>query len=104
MSGSNGRRTRDVPTPAEFTEQFDEPLARVLDPDSWREGIDPTADAERIGREVRQAVEAETGYQRDLRDQVLPLLADAPDVEDGGVHEVTPDEVVEVQRGLLYNG
>ena len=104
MSGSTGRRTREVPSPTDFVEQFAEPLARVLDASTWREAIDPTSDAETIRTQVREAVAAETTVQRDLREQILPLLSEADDVPEAGLFEVDAETLVEAQRSLLYNG
>lgn len=93
------------PGPEAFADEFDEALAQVLDLDTWRGARDPAEEYRRIEDEVRRAVEAETDYQRYIREEVHPLLAEAEDAPPGaGVHPVTAAELEDAHRGLLFNG
>src|SRR5205807_2529499 len=40
-----------------------------------------------------------------IRERIHPLLVSSPGAPPGaGVHEVTPEEIVQTQQGLLFNG
>jgi hypothetical protein len=91
--------------PEVFRDEFNETLAQVLDLETWRGAREPADEYRRIEREVRQAVEAETDYQKYVRREVHPLLVTAPGAPPGaGVHPIDPAEVISTQRGLLFNG
>jgi len=94
-----------VLTASDFRDDFGEQLPAVLNLDTWRAGRDLDEEYRRIEREVRQAVECESDYQRSIRREIHPLLATAPSAPPGaGCHAVTPAEVAAVHRGLLFNG
>jgi hypothetical protein len=87
-----------------FREDFGEELAAVLDLDKWGTG-DLDEQYRRIEREVQQAVAAETEYQAHVRQHVHPLLVEADSAPPGaGRHAVSPAELADVHRGLLFNG
>jgi hypothetical protein len=105
-----GRRRRPAadppaPGPGAFRDDFGEELALILDLDTWRAGRDLDEEYRRVEREVRQAVETETDYQRYIRRELHPLLADGPDAPPGaGRHRVEQAEIADAHRGLLFNG
>src|SRR5947209_1889803 len=61
-----------------FREGFGEELRRILDLDTWQTGRDLSEEYRRIETEVRVAVECESAYQKRLRREVLPQIAEAP--------------------------
>ena len=88
-----------------FRHAFDETLPAFLNLDTWRPAPDPAVEYRRIEEQVQAAVEAETDYQTYIRREVHPLLTTATDAPPGaGVHSVPLRELLEVQRGLLFNG
>src|SRR3954451_3310141 len=106
MSGDNARdrRRRDRPeaeiTAESFREDFGEPLSQVLDLDTWRPGADLAAQYARLEEEVFRAVECETDAQREVRECIHPLLADAEGAPPGaGVYSTNVEELEEVNRG-----
>jgi hypothetical protein len=91
--------------PEAFRAEFDESLSSVLDMRSWRIGRDPAEEYRIIEAEVRQAVDRETNYEKDIRERIHPLLATAPAAPPGaGVFAVEPEEIIQTQRCLLFNG
>src|SRR5438552_3705799 len=54
-------------TPETFRAEFNEPLDRVLNLGTWRTGIVPVQEYQRIDEEVRRAVANETEQQRYIR-------------------------------------
>lgn len=89
----------------DFQNAFAESLTACLNLNTWRPAPDLAAEYQRIEQQVQAAVEAETEYQRYIRERVHPLLALAKDAPPGaGVHAVPLQELLEVQRGLLFNG
>jgi hypothetical protein len=103
------RQPRTVVDPAldaaAFRDDFGEELPAVLNLDTWRAGRDLDEEYRRIEREVSEAVETETEYQRYVRREVHPLLANAPSAPPGaGRHRIASAEVADVHRGLLFNG
>lgn len=92
-------------TAEQFQASFGEELRQVLDVTTWGVGADLSREFGRIEREIREAVEHETDYQRQIRDVVFPRLAarqEAP--RDAGVHRASPEQLARLQRGLLFNG
>ena len=91
--------------PEDFKEGFGEELGEAINVDNWRAGRDPGEEYRRIEAEVREAVERETDLQRRIREEVHPRLEWADGAPKGaGVYEVGLDELMAVQRGLLFNG
>jgi hypothetical protein len=94
------------PVPADaFERAFGEPLARVLDLNTWSPGEDLAALYQRLEQEVGEALAQEDRVGRRVRAEVLPRLARRPQAPPGaGVFRVTPDQVERVHRGLLFTG
>ena len=91
--------------PEWFRDEFRMTLRDVLNIGEWRVGRDVAAEYACIEKQVREAIELEDAEQRTVRENIFAMLADADGAPDGaGVHEVTPEEVIETQRGLLFNG
>ncbi len=88
-----------------FRDEFQETLSEVLNIEDWRVQRDPAAEYHRIETQVREAVEQETAEQRILREDIFSRLASAEDAPLGaGRHEVAPGDLIEAQRGVLFNG
>ncbi|MBO0697700.1 MAG: hypothetical protein J2P46_04860 [Zavarzinella sp.] len=87
-----------------FAKAFGEPLTTVLDPQSWRAGLDLLREYDRVEREVREAAEFEDRHQKRIREYVFPRLKGPAAPPQAGKYEVTLEQIAEVQRGLLFNG
>ncbi|HYH64770.1 MAG TPA: hypothetical protein VD866_08770 [Urbifossiella sp.] len=98
--------SRPHPLSAEaFAKSFGEPLASTLDLDTWRQGVDLVREYARIDREIAEAVEFETEQHDQVREQVISRLSFLnDDLPEAGRYEVTPDQLRDVHRGLLFNG
>jgi hypothetical protein len=91
--------------PDVFHEEFHETLAEVLNLRTWRSGRNVDEEYRQIEAEVRRAVAQETVTQKILRERFHPMLAAAEKAPPGaGVYRVPAEEIVAVQRGLLFNG
>lgn len=109
-AGEDGR----VPLPSQntghtvspsFVETFGEELRQILDINSWRPGVDLSQEYDRIEREVREAVEQEEDWQRDIRERVLPRLEWAENApKNAGKHEADLNLIAQIHPGLLFNG
>lgn len=89
----------------EFTAAFNEPLENTLDLDTWQPGGNLLELYERLRQEVAEAVKQESLIHREIREQIFPLLhtrEGAPAC--AGVYRVTPEQLAEVHRKLLFNG
>ena len=87
-----------------FRRFFGEALTDVLNLETWRPGINLVREFARIDREVRQAVEAETDYHRQLRRLVLPQLPRWTGLDEARFETVPRREIERTQQGLLFNG
>jgi hypothetical protein len=106
-AGGRRRPAAAVPAldPGAFRADFGEELSAILNLDTWRAGRDLDEEYRRVEREVRQAVDSETDYQRYIRRELHPLLAEGPEAPPGaGRHCVESAEIAETHRGLLFNG
>src|SRR5947209_9228580 len=74
-----------------FEEQFDESILQTLDVNRWRLGNDLDQEYQRIEREVREAEKIETTRDKQIREELLPWLAELPNMpKNAGKHETTP--------------
>jgi hypothetical protein len=90
---------------AAFGAQFDEPLERVLDLDTWSTGTDLDRLYARLDREVRAALEQDRDHRAVIREQVFPVLAcNGVAAADAGVYRATPADIRMVHQGLLFTG
>jgi hypothetical protein len=89
-----------------FCECFGEPIASVLDLGEWRRGVDLVEEYARIEREVAEAVAFEGVQEGRVRDRVFPRLqwAEGAPPEAGHYTHLTPDDIKDVHRTLLFNG
>src|SRR5262249_6404555 len=88
-----------------FEDQFDEDILQTLDVERWRLGNDLEQEYQRFLREVREAEQIETAKEKQIREELLPWLASLPNMpKNAGKHEVTPENIASVHRGLLFNG
>lgn len=102
---------RETPsTPADddgglFHRQFDEPLERVLDLDTWSTGSDLDRLYARLDREVRQALAQDIDHRRAIRTIVFPQLATRTRLAaDAGVYRASVADIARVHQGLLFTG
>lgn len=95
-----------VTTSDEFRHGFGEDLAEVLNLDHWRAGRNLDEEYRRIEREVAEAVTHEKGYQRRVREEVLPGLPFLADAPKGAGHytDVRLAHIREVHSRLLFSG
>lgn len=98
------RRPEEAVSTAAFAKAFGEPLTDVLNVAGWRPGVDLVREFDRIEREVREAAAFEDVQQRRIREHVFPRLKHPGLPPEAGVYRATPEEIAEVQRGLLFNG
>jgi hypothetical protein len=84
---------------------FGEDLQRTLDMNTWLPG-DLSQEYSRMEKEVRQAVELENDFQRQIRERIFPQLRTAPRAPKGaGVYgPVDVETIAAIHRGLLFNG
>lgn len=103
----------DEPTPAPsppattdpFRQTFGEPLAAVLDLDTWHTGEDQSEMYRRIAAEVEAAVRQEARVRDPLRRIVFPRIREARGAPPGaGVYRATLDDLKRVHHGLLFPG
>lgn len=90
---------------SEFAATFGESLSRTLDLRTWRLGDDLAELYTILEAEVVAAMTQESETAVTIRQKVLPLIAGRPLApEASGVYRVTPDEIAEVHRSILFNG
>ncbi len=90
---------------ADFLNAFGEDVRRTLDLTTWSVGADLTQEVDRIAREVSQSVLDEEGLHAAIRERVFPMIAAAADApKNAGKHAATKDELLKIQRGLLFRG
>src|SRR4051794_2768390 len=74
QSESTGSGSTSLITAETFSKSFGEDIRDVLDLGTWRIGADMGREYSRIEHEVRQAVTAETEFQKEIRTQIFPRL------------------------------
>ncbi|MGD9893707.1 MAG: hypothetical protein AB7R89_15995 [Dehalococcoidia bacterium] len=90
---------------AGFVRQFDEPIERVLDLDTWSSGADLDRLYARLDQEVRAALAQDGDHREIIRRRVFPQLARRRmKAEGAGVYQATPDDIRRVHAGLLFSG
>lgn len=88
-----------------FVRQFDEPIERVLDLDTWSSGPDLDQLYARLDQEVRAALNQDGDHREVIRRVVFPQLAKRRTMAEGaGVYQATPDDIRRVHTGLLFSG
>lgn len=88
-----------------FVRQFDEPLERVLDLDTWSTGVDLDRLYARLDQEVRTALNQDGDHREAIRRVVFPRLAQRRTLAEGaGVYRATQEEIRRVHHGLLFTG
>jgi hypothetical protein len=92
-------------TAADFQETFGEDIQRTLDLKTWRVGSDLSQEYARVEREVREAVERETGFQKQIRDELFPRLKTQPHApKNAGVHPADMRAIEKIHDNLLFRG
>jgi hypothetical protein len=88
-----------------FAAYFGEALDRALDLDTWHPGTDLLRENANVTRQIELAVEMECEHQRQVRDEVIPRLSFLEYTPPEAGHYVVPErDILDVQRGLLFNG
>ena len=91
----------------EFTRAFGEPLARVLDINTWRAGADLAALYDSLREAVAESVAQERRVADPLRQLLFPRLRAGTDryaPASAGVYQLQPEHLADVHCGLLFNG
>ncbi len=91
----------------EATAALSEPLARVLDLETWRDGTDLAALYDTLRQMVADSVAQAERTRNPIRDLVFPRLRARTDrfaPANAGLYRITPEEVAEVHRSVLFNG
>src|SRR5712692_6569118 len=92
-------------TADEYQAAHGERLTETLDLDTWHAGADLLEMYARLEGEIAEAVERETECQKQIREQIFPLLRARPGAPRGaGVYRVSLDRLEDVHRKLLFNG
>jgi hypothetical protein len=90
---------------AGFVRQFDEPIERVLDLDTWSTGADLDRLYARLDHEVRVALAQDADHRVAIRRIVFPHLAKRGTIAtEAGVYRATPEDIRRVHHGLLFAG
>ena len=90
---------------AAFSAQFDEPIERVLDLDTWSTGADLDRLYARLDKEVRAALTHDADHRAAIRRIVFPKLAERGVVApEAGVYRATAADIRLVHQGLLFKG
>jgi hypothetical protein len=88
-----------------FETAFGEPLAAVLDVESWRTGEDPSAVYERVATEVEVALRQEARVRNPIRETILARLSQLKQGPPGaGVYRASMDDLKRIHQGLLFTG
>jgi hypothetical protein len=88
-----------------FQQAFSEPLARVLDLDTWSSGQDMRDLFEHVQQEVDAALQNENQVQQSIRRNFLGKLQTRPGAPaSAGVYRATLDDIARIHRGLLFTG
>jgi hypothetical protein len=96
---------RNEPADTSFEESHGEPLAKVLDLETWMPGGDLLSAYGRLEREVDEALAQENDMRKSVRDVVFPRIAAsdwAP--KNAGVRKAKVSDLERIHRGLLFNG
>jgi hypothetical protein len=88
----------------DFSREFDEPLERALDLDTWRAGGDLAALYGRLEAEVAEAVRKEGDWQKKIREKIFPQLRERQGLACAGVWRAKVEQVEGVHQKLLFNG
>ena len=88
-----------------FQQAFAEPLARVLDLDTWSSGQDMRDLFEHVQQEVDAALQNENQAQQTLRRSYLAKLQGRPGAPaSAGVYRASLEDIARIHRGLLFTG
>jgi len=89
----------------EFEQDFGEPLAQILDLDTWNDGSDLRAVFEQLDREIGAALLEEDGFRAEVRKRVFPLIAKRPNApKEAGVFRAARRQLLDAQMKVLFNG
>ena len=86
---------------------FGEPIRHVLDLSTWNEGHDLATLYDRLNQMVAESIAQENRTREPIRRLIFPRLRDGSDrfaPKNAGLYKVTPEQIAEIHRGLLFNG
>jgi hypothetical protein len=91
-----------------LTASLGEPLESVLDLTSWRDGKDQSALYEQLRTVVAESVAQSERTRQPIRDIVVKRLRASAGTgtspKEAGLYSLTPGDIAEVHRHLLFNG
>ena len=93
--------------PDAFADAFGEPIRHVLDLNTWNEGHDLATLYDRLNQMVSESVAQEKRTRDPIRQLIFPRLRNGNDrfaPKNAGLYKVTPEQIAEIHRGLLFNG
>jgi hypothetical protein len=94
-----------IMTGDEYEEAHGEKLSQTLDLSTWRSGADLMEMYARLEQEVAEAIRKENEYQKQIRQEIFPLLGKRAGAPRGaGVYRVTIERLEEIHKELLFNG
>lgn len=89
----------------EYTSAHGETLAETLDLDTWHSGANLVETYARLEQEVAAAVEQESGYVTQIRENIFPWLRNRPDAPPcAGVYQVELVDLERIHAQMLFNG
>lgn len=92
-------------TSAEFEAAHGEPLARVLNLETWTPGEDLLSAYGRLEQEVAEALARESEYHKTIRTEVFHRIRNSPYAPPGaGVYRADLASLERIHTGLLFNG
>lgn len=87
----------------QFEDAYGDTLEQVLDVRTWIEGHDLAGLYDKLREEVAAAAAQENDVRQVIRQQFFPKLAQR-DIPEAGVYSVTPEQIEQVHRLVLFNG
>lgn len=93
------------PQDREFEAAHGEPLAKVLDLDTWMQGGDLLSAYGRLEQEVEDALAQEDEVRKTVREVVFGKIRNSPGApRNAGVYQANRSDLERVHKGLLFNG
>ncbi|MCC6188197.1 MAG: hypothetical protein IT318_04155 [Anaerolineales bacterium] len=90
---------------ADFEAAHGEPLANVLNLDTWTPGEDLLSAYGRLEQEVAEAVAQQKDVRKVVRDRVFGRIASGPAAPpNAGVYQAKRADLERIHKGLLFNG
>ncbi|MCW3052306.1 MAG: hypothetical protein JWN14_1476 [Chthonomonadales bacterium] len=93
--------------PDDFADTFGEPIRHVLDITTWNDGHDLATLYDKLNQMVAESIAQDNRTRESIRQLILPRLRDGSDrfaPPNAGLYKITPKQIAEIHRGLLFNG